>query len=312
MAEEAEKKTEERGDADAGMKLDKLLSAIDGMCEKVDSLHGRMDSAEKRMDSMEHMRKDASEKEEEKREDKRKDAAEDVKEEKSEQVDSKKDAKRKDADEEEREEKEAEPEETAADRKRKDMKRKDEDGEEAEKEAAKKDSRERGDSVTISAKDLNDLRTRLRDLETAKPKPRTDADFHAITEQQARYDSVFQALGQGPAPLPMSGEDVTAYKLRCASKLKAYSPRWKDSNLYTVGADSAALEIADRQILEDAVEASRAPVDLEPGELREIVRQDATGRRITEFVGKGTFIGGMKAQGRRVERIRNSNNSTVH
>lgn len=295
-----EKPEEERADADAGTKLDKILAGLD-------SMSGRMDALERRMDADEEEgRKDRA----------RRDAAEEKPEEEG--RDDKAKGKRKDADEPPPVEEEDKP--VAADLKKK---RKDaEHGEdcgcadcEGKRADARKDADDkshdeseaaaaRADAAQARA-DLNEMRERMRVLERAMPKQRTDADFHEIAEAQSRFDSVYQALGIGPAPMPMSGEDTESYKLRINTKLKAYSPAWKDVNLYSIAGDAAALAICDRQIFEAATEAAQKPVDLEPGELREIKNRDATGRIISTFVGRGSFVTGLKGRARRVAGIRN-------
>jgi hypothetical protein len=304
---EAEKKAREdrerddaaRMDADAGTKLDKILSGLDSAC-------ARMDAMEKRMDSRERKDADASAETEEevkaKADKARKDAeaaegeTEDEKKARMEREDkARKDKERKDAEGPAAEREEGDPMPTAAD-KRKDAER------------AKEMEEVKADSAALRA-DLNALRGAIRDLKTLVPKQRSDADYHDVTAAQARFDSVCRGLGLGPAPIPMPSEDVAAYKLRVHSgTLKKFSPRWKDANLYTIAADSAAFGIADDQIYNDAVQAMRVPTDLEAGTLREIVAADATGRRISTFVGGAghTFIGEMKGRRRRVGRIRNA------
>jgi hypothetical protein len=303
MADEKEK-LEGRDDG-AGVKLDRLLAGLD-------SINSRMDGFEKRLDAAECERADAARKDGARKDAEPGDGKDDPKEKDKTLAEGAKDA-RKDAEGPDNEREKDEPMPTAADKggKRKDAARKDAEAagekehEETEAEAARKDA--------ARSAELNELRATiakqqaaLADLTRAMPKPRTDADYHAMAEEQARKDSVYMALGLGPAPIPRSGETVVDYKLRTNTKLKTYSPAWKDANLYAVAADGQALEIADRQIHDHALAAAKAPTDLQHGELREVRRTDETGRIIKEFVGKGTFIGGMKPRSRRVGRFNNA------
>lgn len=86
MTEDEEKKAREdraKADAEAGTKLDKLLSHMDSFGERMDTLHKRMDAMEtkdKARDDAEKSKADASEKEpEEKKDEKKADGEEDEK-----------------------------------------------------------------------------------------------------------------------------------------------------------------------------------------------------------------------------------------
>jgi len=62
--------------------------------------------------------------------------------------------------------------------------------------------------------------------------------------------------------------------------------------------------IAENRIYADAMSAANHPTDLPVGQLREVNRVDpGTGRRMTVFFGKNTFIAGLNRPARKVGRI---------
>ena len=136
------------------------------------------------------------------------------------------------------------------------------------------------------------LDARLADIVRQIPKQLTDEERHEFGTRQARADEVYSALGKR-APHPLTGEDVLAYRKRLVQLLKTHSPNWKDVDVQTLKAD--AFEVAEGQILRDALQAAMHPLDLAEDELRQITRVDsATGVRTTEFVGKRSFVAGLK------------------
>jgi len=274
MADEPDKKEEKAAaDADAGQKLDKLLTGIDAMSKRMDAFHTRMDAMED-MTKADKARKDADDKKEE--------------EEKKAAADKRKDDDaRKDGD----GPKEDEPAKEVAADKRKDSAKKDDADDDKRKDSA-------ADSVTIA-----ELREQIAALGAKMPKQVTDADYDAMASAQARADSVFSALGDR-APRPLDGETGIAYRRRLAGLLKKHSEEWKTVNLGVVAADEAAFAIAERQIYVAAQAAARHPIDIEPGILREVTEVNpATGQRMTKFYGHGTFIAGLKRNPNAVTRI---------
>lgn len=301
-ADKARKDEQERKDADAGSKLDKVLTHLDAAMSRFDRLDARMDAFE----AADKSRKDSDEKEKSEREDRaRKDAKTRFDAEREEWM--KGDAAecaRDDADEESAKKKmveEGETEEVAADRARKDRKdrmdarRKDAE-EKMEKEKDEKADAARADS---QASELEMLKRQVAAL-TAMAKPVDEADRAALADEQARHDSVYIALG-GQAPRPMAGESLFGYRARLSRGLQKHSKQWSGIDL--VKLDPSTLDIASSQIRNDALFAARSPEDLAEGQLREIVNVDSTGRRITSFVGRGTFIGSMRRPARHVNRI---------
>ena len=284
MATENEKKDgegEDRKDADAGTKLDRLLTHMDSIHkrmdadaeerkkdrERLDAVCGRMDSFEAKADKG---RKDADEKEEkeekEAKADKggRKDGDGDMPVADKAKKDSRKDGE----DEEKKEEKEAK-----ADARK--------DGEKDEKEEAK----ERADAASAE-----EIWAEIRKLQAAQPKHMTDADYSDFTATQSRFDSVFQEFGQH-APRFMSGETLQGYRLRMAKDLQKHSPTWKEANLGVVAVDSVAFEACLTSLFAEARRTANDPANLpEIGE-RVIVRKDAaTGREVSDFQRSGSFV----------------------
>lgn len=262
---------ENRDDASAGTALKKFIS----------DATMAMDSMTKRMDAMEERfsKKDSSEDEDKKREDAaRADAAE--AEEKA----------RKDAEEKESKEDStviyrgnkapspnkkdsAEEEEAKADSARKDAE---------EKEKAEREDSARKDSA--SDERMKRLEAAIGDVVTAMPKKRSDEDYHAMCDVQARADEVYSALGQRSAPRFLDGEDSLSYRRRLVRDLKKHSPDWKDVNIHAI-ADESAFSVMERRVYADALDVARSPVTAEPGTLRSVTRRSG-GHEITEYVGE--------------------------
>ena len=294
MADEHEDK-DERDDASGGTKLKNFIT----------DMTSAMDSFAKRMDAFEKMHK--KDDDDSKKDDDRKDAHskkdEDEKEE-EEKKDSKKDA-RKDALPEvnEKEEEEDEPKAVAADKKRKDddakkdddrkdarkdaKSKKDEDGEEEDdpeggpngEKGERKDSR--ADSVLL--KRIKTLEQALGDVTVSLPKRRSDDDYHAVMDAQARADAIYSDLGTRGAPRPLDGEDLMTYRRRLARDLKKYSPDWKEANIHAV--DDSTFEVLERRIYADAAAYANMPVTAEAGTLRAVTKRSG-GHEITTWVGE--------------------------
>jgi 8-oxo-dGTP pyrophosphatase MutT (NUDIX family) len=184
------------------------------------------------------------------------------------------------ADAEEKEKKEAaekaekdKPAETAADKKADEEAKAKADAEEKEKADAKADSARKD-------KQLADMARRLDALTGAVHI--SDADRVQLAEIQSRADTVENAFG-GRASAPVPGETPVAYRKRLAAKFKTHSKAWVGED---VGALSdSVLAIAEQQIYADALAASSSPADVPAGTLREIIKIDRVGRKISEFVG---------------------------
>ena len=293
-----------RKDAEGGEKLDKLLSCLDSVGERLDSISKRMDAYEAKKDRKDDdddatKRKDALRS--------RKDAGEELTAEEEDELQGKpkevvadKSKKSRKDDEDELEDhkgfkkdskKDDDEEEEKKDRKdsksRRDSKREDEEDEENERKDARKDS----DVRAIIAAAMKEV----------MPAPRSDEDYALMADAQARADSVFAAMG-GHAPRPLDGESLLGYRRRLAAKLQTHSAKWKGTSLFSL--PDSVLNIAEQDIYNDAMEAAQHPLDLPEGQLRGVTSNDATtGRTMTKFYGRNTFIRQLARPGRRVTAI---------
>jgi len=251
---EEERKAADKARMDAeGEKLDKVLSALDGLCARMDAMEA--DKARRDAEA-EKAAKDASKKDDGEPEDKDK------------------------------------PERVAADARKdneEDIQRAKADAEEAKKEAEE------------AKADAASVRQMIADLQSQLPKQISDQDYAALADAQAKADRTYQAFGDS-APRPLNGETVAGYEKRVINDLKRHSARWKDADIYAL--QDSVLQIAKSDVYSDAMAAARRPSDLGPGMLRPVYKtNELTGTRIIEFVGNGTFIGGMKRPSARVKSI---------
>jgi len=154
---------------------------------------------------------------------------------------------------------------------------------EDKKEESEEEKKGREEKEKADAQMKADATRRLDELEAKlRPTERSDAETAECADAQARWDSVAMAFGKS-ARAPLAGETPAAYRRRLASEYQQHSTRWKSTDLATLPAD--ALFNAEADIRADAMAASRRPVDLGAGQLREIKSQSNAGHRISEFVG---------------------------
>ncbi|MEC5843026.1 NUDIX hydrolase, partial [Serratia nevei] len=147
----------------------------------------------------------------------------------------------------------------------------------AKADAAEAEEKAKADS------ELAKIRADMEELKNRVPQEISDEERNEIADTQCKADSVFASFGER-APQPMAGERVMPYRRRIMTRLQKYSADYKEVDLHTI-ADSQLLSIAEKKIYADA-QASAAS-SLEPGSgLREVVRTDATGRRISNFIGE--------------------------
>jgi 8-oxo-dGTP pyrophosphatase MutT (NUDIX family) len=282
MASEEVKGAEER--VDSGFTdVDKLLEAVKTVADSVKSLHSRMDSYDRRMDDDEddtkRARKDDDEDEDEvvgeakelaadKAKRGRKDDDEDAKR-KRHDAKTRKDVCDEDDDEDarKRHDDDEDEEDERKDRKRVDAKRKRHDDDEDDR---------RADSALIRKL------AAVEKVMASMPKNDSDEDYAAMADAQARADSVYSAFSER-APRPLAGETIKQYRVRLLKGVQKYSKDWKDATLRIL--DDAVLNIAEKAIYADAQAASRDPMGVPSGHLREVRKRDATGREIVEFMG---------------------------
>jgi hypothetical protein len=104
-----------------------------------------------------------------------------------------------------------------------------------------------------------------------------------LMEVQHRFDSVAMSWGMR-APPPMMGESLLSYRRRMARKFQQHSERFKNSDLRTIK-PGPTFDAIEKEILECAERAARSNDDGGSGMLRELKRNDQSGRAISEFYG---------------------------
>jgi len=219
---------EKRSDAQEGGNIDKLLTAIDALCD-------RMGGFEKRMDSMDAKygaaRKDASENVDEKlAEVKADDDDEETADDAAEVV----------------EEKEVETEKAP----------------DLMADSSRKDSAPRHSGIENHLyREVN----RLKDVVASMPMRQTRDDYAAMAEYQARADSIYGECGERP-PAPLEGETAPPHRIRLAKGVQQHSTAWKDTPLRDLPPN--ALAIAENAIYADAQSAARSPASVGLGMLR--------------------------------------------
>lgn len=159
--------------------------------------------------------------------------------------------------------------------------------EKAKADAAEAEEKAKADAAEAEEKakadsELARIRADMEELKNLVPQEVSDEERNEIADTQCKADSVFASFGER-APQPMAGERAMPYRRRIMTRLQKYSTDYKEVDLHAI-ADSQLLTIAEKKIYADA-QASAAS-SLEPGAgLREVVRTDATGRRISNFIG---------------------------
>jgi 8-oxo-dGTP pyrophosphatase MutT (NUDIX family) len=272
MADEKieDKKADTNGAGDVGMadKLDKLLSVADALCSRMDALEAKKADAE-------------PPKPEEKKAD-----GEDVTEAnktnengKAKEGEGKADA-------------ELTDEEKAAKEKK-----------DAEEKDAKMADKARKDAEDLAAREKSDgeVRSRIDALEKKVPDEVPENEEAEMADAQAKADSVYMAFGK-KAPPPLRGERSLGYRRRLIGSFKEHSPAWGKVNLNSLPAEAFA--IAEEQIRADAMTFALSPTNAPEDTLRESVRMDSTGRRITTFHGKpDVWLSDFKLVKQRVAKI---------
>jgi len=165
----------------------------------------------------------------------------------------------------------------------------DAEGEEAAEAKAKADAEEKAkqDKADAEGKEKADaelakIRADMEEIKGRVPEELSDEDRNDIADTQHKADSVFASFGER-APMAVAGEKPLAYRRRILTKLQQHSTDYKAVDLSSIS-DSQMLSIAEKQIYADAQKSAAS--SFEPGAgLREVVRQDATGRKISTFIG---------------------------
>lgn len=318
-----------RDDADLGQKLDKLLTGLDSMGRRMDAMEKRYDDDDKRRKDDDDKRKrdddakrddaaacaDARKHFSLRKDDddddgfrKRHDAEEETA--KQERI-AKGDPEPVAADRAKRARKDAEEGDVkhvlALDKRRKDdddKRRRDDDDKRRRDDAARQDYGGDGAGAAASAlathrwSHRNDdagidprVQAELDKLRALMPASITDEDRAKFAVEQSRADAVLAMDGKR-APGPLLGETLNAYRHRLTSLVKAYAPKWKETDTLKI-ADEVAFGNVQGLIYADAQEALRVPTVLEAGRLHMRERRSDTGHTIREFHGDPSGFVGM-------------------
>jgi hypothetical protein len=125
--------------------------------------------------------------------------------------------------------------------------------------------------------------------------PMHEQEQEQIADAQARADSAYNELGRR-APPPMPGERLLQYRRRLLAPLKSHSKTWSDVDLSTQSGKN--LDVIERQIFDDAIAFADSNDFANGDEMRVVNKTDDSGRRITEFRGRSSFINKFKGESR--------------
>ena len=274
-----------KADADAGEKIDKILSCLDSMSKRMDAYDAKAAAdAEKAKADWDE---DEDEKKKEKKDSKstKKDWDDEEEDKKSEKKDSKSKKDEEDGEEEEREK--GDPKKLAADKSKKDGENPAEENKKVghpNEEKVGADSA-RKDSDEAMRKKIADLEAAISDTRSRMPKQLSDSDHAAMANVQADADRVYSAFGDS-APRPMDGETLMTYRRRLAKGLQKHSDEWKEIDLGVISVEPKAFDVVEKKIYADAMSAAAHPVDIGAGVLREVRRRNHdTGHMIKEYYG---------------------------
>jgi hypothetical protein len=120
------------------------------------------------------------------------------------------------------------------------------------------------------------------------------------TEDRIACDSALEPWSR-TAPAPKSGETRADYRRRLCALAAGFLP--PDHRLKDVGIERCDADVVDiffPEILAATKDAVRCVDTVPYGSLREVVRHDSSGRKITDFVGAESFVKSMGRENRRV------------
>ena len=136
---------------------------------------------------------------------------------------------------------------------------------------------------------------------------RKDEEEAAMCDAQAKADSVYASFGKS-ASRPLKGEGLLSYRKRLLRGLQAYSDSYKSVNLASIK-DAQLLNIAEKQIFNDALMAAKSPSMFAADQLIEMNEKDRAGRTITKFKGSmEAWLGDFKVPSMRVKEFHLFNN----
>lgn len=112
---------------------------------------------------------------------------------------------------------------------------------------------------------------------------KADEEESKYADCQAKADSVYSAFGKS-ASRPLQGESLINYRKRMLRGLQAHSDEMKNININKI-ADEAMLDLVEKRIYADALQASRGTGAIGRGQLIPVYKKDQAGRTITEYRG---------------------------
>jgi hypothetical protein len=104
-----------------------------------------------------------------------------------------------------------------------------------------------------------------------------------VQERRAKLQAHLEPFSI-PTPKPFPEENGDQYEERVLPLLQKQTPGFKD--LKVSDSFGSARKLIVNQIYEAAEREARAPTNIPEGELRQVIRYDATGRPFYEFYGK--------------------------
>jgi hypothetical protein len=143
----------------------------------------------------------------------------------------------------------------------------------------------------------------LTAADNAMPAPKTlmqeREENRQLADAQARADAVAVEFGQR-APAPMTGESPLSFRRRLLRPYVKYSADFKDIDTDAI-TDLGVLDIAEKRIFADAINAARDCMHLPDAGPHPVTRTDPSGRQIVEWRGKRTFISNLRPNGMRAK-----------
>ncbi|OTP74449.1 hypothetical protein PAMC26510_16545 [Caballeronia sordidicola] len=101
-----------------------------------------------------------------------------------------------------------------------------------------------------------------------------------------RARSVFAEYGR-PVPLRDVGEDILAYRKKIVRALQPETTSYADRDVRSVPAE--LFSPIEQKVYQEATANRWHPSDLKPDQMREVVKLDKAGRKVSEFVtGRGS------------------------
>lgn len=134
---------------------------------------------------------------------------------------------------------------------------------------------------------------------------KADEEAAKYADAQAKCDSVMSAFGKS-ASRPLQGESIMSYRKRLLNGLKAYSDSYKDISLASIK-DAKLLDLAEKQIFADALNAAKSPTMYAADQEIEIHERDRAGRVISKFKGGMGWLDAFKVPSYRVKEFHLNN-----